>query len=323
MEYHNQQNNQENKIELVSRLPAAIIVASLIVAGALLMRSEDDQRSITQISKSEIERSDLEETVLPSKGILLPVTWKDLGVKLVSVGVINAKKMMEIQASKGVITTEDENLLYSENNGQLTITEKNAPYLLNMLWALGLASKNPILDTGEITNPAYGGQHRFASTAGWTIADGNPMDHYSRHRFFNLTSEQQILVEKVSRGIYRPCCSNSAHFPDCNHGMAMLGLLELMASQGVGEQDMWKAALAVNSYWFPEAYVAIASVLQDKGIAWRDMSPIDILGYDYSSASGFSRIMSQTIQTEKKGSNVNCTVSGASEVKRGPSGCGV
>ena len=59
------------------------------------------------------------------------------------------------------------------------------------------------------------------------------MNHYSMHRFIVLTPEQQALVEKVSKGIYRPCCGNSVYFPDCNHGMAMLGLLELMASQGV------------------------------------------------------------------------------------------
>ena len=73
------------------------------------------------------------------------------------------------------------------------------------------------------------------------------MDHYSRHTLIKLTQKQQALVDTVSRGIYRPCCGNSAHFPDCNHGMAMLGLLERMASQGASEQDMWKAALTVNS----------------------------------------------------------------------------
>ena len=87
------------------------------------------------------------------------------------------------------------------------------------------------------------------------------MDHYNRHIFFKLTPEQQALVDKVSRGIYRPCCNNSTHFPDCNHGMAMLGFLELMASQGVSEQDMWKAALAVNSYWFPDTYINIATYI--------------------------------------------------------------
>jgi hypothetical protein len=44
-----------------------------------------------------------------------------------------------------------------------------------------------------------------------------------------LTAEQQALVEEVAAEIYRPCCNNSTLFPDCNHGMAMLGFLELLA----------------------------------------------------------------------------------------------
>src|SRR3989344_7376730 len=106
-----------------------------------------------------------------------------------------------------------------------------------------------------MTNPEYGGAGNFASTGGWTLAKGDAMDHYSAHPFIMLSREHQELVERVSKGIYRPCCNNSTHFPDCNHCMAMLGLLELMASQGVSEEDMWKAALAVNSYWFPDTYL--------------------------------------------------------------------
>ena len=186
-------------------------------------------------------------------GVELPVVWGDLGAKLVSVGAIDAEKFTALYASRGGLSEEERALLLGNSEGKLRMTAENAGYLLNLLWALGLASKNPILETGEMMNPAYGGAGNFASTAGWTLANGNAMNHYSRHLFFNLTPEQQALVDKVSRGIYRPCCSNSTHFPDCNHGMAMLGLLELMASQGVGEQDMKKTALTVNSYWFPSA----------------------------------------------------------------------
>ena len=144
-------------------------------------------------------------------------------------------------------------------------------------------------------NPAYGGAGNFASTGGWTIAKGNAMEHYSKHKFFDLTSEQQALVDKVSRGIYRPCCGNPTSFPDCNHGMAMLGLLELMASQGVSEQDMWKTALVVNSYWFPDTYLTIATYMKDKGIDWKDVNPQEILGINYSSAQGYKNIVSQVV----------------------------
>ena len=105
------------------------------------------------------------------------------------------------------------------------------------------------------------------------MAQGNTMNHYSKHEFISLTPEQQQLVEQVSWNIYRPCCGNPTYFPDCNHGMAMLGLLELMASQGVNEEDMYKAALAVNSYWFPETYINLAKYFESQGTPWKKLTP--------------------------------------------------
>ena len=137
---------------------------------------------------------------------------------------------------------------------------------------------------------------------------GDPMDHYNRHMFFTLTSEQQALVDKVSRGIYRPCCNNSTHFPDCNHGMAMLGFLELMASQGVNEADMWKAALAVNSYWFPDTYVTIATYMKNKGTEWQNVNAQEMLGFDYSSGSGYAKIASQVAKPAQRSVGGGCSV---------------
>ena len=53
-------------------------------------------------------------------------------------------------------------------------------------------------------NPAYKGAGNFASTGGWTLAKGSAMDHYNMHSLVTLTAEQQALVDRVSRGIYRP-----------------------------------------------------------------------------------------------------------------------
>lgn len=273
----------------------------------------------------ETPTSALEEAVLPSEGVMLPVSWGDLGAKLVSVGAIDADKFTAIYTQRGAFTDEYKNLLFGQDDGNLKITKDNAGYLLNLFWALGLASKNPILHTGEMVNPAYGGAGNFASTGGWTIAKGNPMDYYGKHLFFNLSREQQALVDKVSRGIYRPCCGNSTHFPDCNHGMAMLGLLELMASQGVSEEDLWHAALAVNSYWFPDTYITIASYMKNKGIDWKDVNPQEILGINYSSAAGYQRIASQVVSPQQHSGENGCGVSTGGTVSplRQEGGCGI
>ncbi len=251
----------------------------------------------------------LEEEVITSKGVELPVTWGDLGKKLVAAGAIDPVKMAALYQGRGGFPAEYQKLLEQGGNGKIVITRDNAGYLLNLLWALGLANKNPILeDKTEMMNPAYGGAGNFASTGGWTIAKGDAMNHYNMHALVTLTSDQQKLVDKVSRGIFRPCCGNSTHFPDCNHGMAMLGLLELMASQGISEQDMYKAALAVNSYWFPDTYLTIATYMQGKGVAWEKVSPKEMLGADYSSGAGFQNIQSKVSVPSNNGGNGGCGV---------------
>ena len=271
-------------------LLAAIIMAGVIIALGIVYQPQSSVRVV-------------KEAPLKEK-FELPVIWNNLGRQLVEAGVIDGERFKKLYIGE----EEYDKLLNSDNLGKLEITRENAGLLLNLFWALGLANKNEILEKGEMANPKYGGVGNFASTGGWTIAQGNAMEHYSRHKFFDLTPEQQTLVDKVSKGIYRPCCDNSTHFPDCNHGMAMLGLLELMASQGVSEQDMWKTALTVNSYWFPDTYLTIASYMKNKGVEWKNVNPQEILGVNYSSAQGYARIAAEVTQPQQQ---------------RGGSGCGV
>ena len=147
----------------------------------------------------------------------------------------------------------------------------------------------------------FGGDaSKFASTGSWTLAKGDVMDHYSKHSFIKLTKDQQAMVDRVSKGIFRPCCGNSVHFPDCNHGLAMLGFLQLMASQGASEQDMYKSALAVNAYWFPDTYLTIASYLKTQGRDYSQTPPQELLSAQYSSAQGYKQILSQVQPVQGK-----------------------
>jgi len=312
-------------------VPIAIVIAGAMLSGTIYYNFQNPSNSAVGIknqktvAEENIPISAFEESVLPSAGVALPVSWDDLGAKLVSVGVIDADRFKALYDERAAFTQEYRTLLLGENDDKLKITADNAGYLLNLFWALGLASKNPILDSGEMVNKAYGGAGNFASTGGWTMSQGSAMDHYSRHKFFSLTAEQQDLVDRVSRGIYRPCCNNSTHFPDCNHGMAMLGLLELMASQDVSEQDMWKAALAVNSYWFPETYLTMAVHMKNKGVVWKDVIPQEMLGINYSSASGYQKIASQVVQPQGRQGGSGCSVETGEAVapQRQQSGCGI
>lgn len=234
-----------------------------------------------------------EKVVLSPEGVTIPAQWGDLGKQMITAGVIDAEKLEELYAQRGGLSDEERALLYNENNGNLKIDADNSRFVLNLLWALGLGNKNPILDEGTIQSPQYGGAERFAATGGWSLAVGNSMDHYSAYNFVVLTPEQQVLVEEVSKNIYRPCCNNPTSFPDCNHGMAMLGLLELLASQDATEAEMYKVALQVNSYWFPDTYLTLANYFQERDVDWADVDAKTVLGPTYSSASGYGQIRGQ------------------------------
>jgi len=306
-------------------LPASIIVAAAMIASAWIYTGGLGYRENQPAPEERARQSALEEVVLPSDGVLLPVVWRDLGIQMVRSGVIDKEKFEKLYESRGGLGQDEKKLLDSADNENIKITEENSGFILNLFWALGLGTKNEILASGPMADARYGGAGNFASTAGWTLARGNAMDHYSKHSFVTLTREQQAMVERVSRNIYRPCCDNSTYFPDCNHGMAMLGLLELMASQGVSEEEMYRAALEVNAYWFPDTYLTIAQYLNAKGIDWQEANPQEILGVGFSSISGYRRILDSVdakAQPQGSGCGVDAAPQQQNQQKSG-SGCGV
>src|SRR3990167_6252083 len=289
-------------------LSTSILISSILIVGALVygagLKSANQDKIDSITKKLEIN---FEKEIISEEGYELPAKWGSLGKQLVEIGVIDANKFEMVYDSRGGLNDEDKKLLYGEDNGNLVIDKRNSGVILNLLWAFGLVNKNQILENGPMSDPQYGGAQNFASTGGWTLAQGGAMAHYSRHQLVVLTNDQQKLVEEVSKNIYRPCCGNSTYFPDCNHGMAMLGLLELMASQGVSEADMYDAALAVNSYWFPSTYVTIAKYFAERGVEWDEINPKDILGSAYSSATGFGQILAE-VEPVKGGSGNSCGV---------------
>jgi len=299
--------NEKQKITFLNKgyfLPLTIIVSALIVGGAIIYISEDiPELPVDKDSQGQAPNVVIDEaSVIPPEGVELPIVWGNLGSQMMANGVIDGPQLESLYAQRGGLDEEMKSILYGQDNDKIKINSQNSGFLLNIFWALGLGNKNPILEEGPMSDPRYGGAGNFASTGGWTLAKGDTMDHYSKYNFISLTPEQQALVEEVSQGIYRPCCGNSTYFPDCNHGMAMLGLLELMASQGVSEKEMYKIALRVNSYWFPDTYLTIAKYLQEKkNISFNEADPKEILGKNYSSGSGFAAIQKQVAPVQGGG----------------------
>ncbi|MDO8430111.1 MAG: hypothetical protein Q7S73_01980 [bacterium] len=295
-------------------IPISIFLSSLILASAWIYTKGLNTTENSQLSA--IVSEQLVETAE------LPVVWKDLGKQMIEAGVIDAEKFESLYSGRSGLTKEMKELLYGSDNGNLIISEENSGFLLNLLWALGLGNKNDILEKGPMSDLRYGGAGNFASTGGWTLAKGDAMEHYSKHQFMKLNPSQQALVERVSKNIYRPCCGNSTYFPDCNHGMAMLGFLELMVSQGASEEEMYKSALVLNTFWFPDTYSAIKQYLAQKGLDWNKISPQELLGSDFSSGSGYQKILSELKSFQPKNSG-GCGVDAGLPAPKSSSGCGV
>jgi len=234
----------------------------------------------------------LYEQINPKDGYKLPVSYGDLGPRLLESGVIDYDAFAAIyENGNNPLSADQIDILQSGSGEQIVITAENAHFLLNFFWAVGLVNNNPILTDGPMVQNSNGHFERFASTGGWTLAAKPVTELYASIDLIPLTAEQQKRVEEVATAVYRPCCNNSTFFPDCNHGMAMLGLLELMASQGDTTDQMFEAAKYINAFWFPQQTLEIAIYIQTND--WVDFAtadPREVVGKSLSSASGFKGI---------------------------------
>lgn len=265
---------------------------SVILVNKLLVLKSGNDLQKQQIVKEKNFQNNLKnlQGKVIKKDYVFKIKWGNLGKRMVEDGVIDKVKLAQ------AITGTDQlpnNLdrYFSDGQNTIEVNQKNAQFWVDVLWGLGLANRNKILEEGEMT--ADGDASNFASTGGWTLGPVDPMSVYSKFSYINLSEKQQKEVSEIAGGIYRPCCGNSTAFPDCNHGMAMLGLIELMVSQGFSKDEIYKTALAFNTYWFPQTYLDTALYLQKKGKDYEKVLPKELLSENFSSAMG-----SQTISEE-------------------------
>jgi len=239
-----------------------------------------------KVGENLLDLSSLPDKVLPQEGFTLPISWGDIGPKLIALGVIDADKF-----EKGVRPTyEQKKILREGGDIPIKIDMKNGQFVVDMLWALGLAQKSIVYTEGPLGKEFADRKGNFASTGGWTLAKGEAVSYLNRFDLISLTPEQQMRVGEIAKGVYRPCCGNSTWFPDCNHGMAALAAIELMVSKGLSDEEVYKEVLKLNSFWFPDTYLITATYFARQGINWEDVSAKEALGESYSSAKGAGEI---------------------------------
>jgi len=156
-----EENKEESKKHSAGRTwqVVALFLAGFLITGALVSSPDSKNDSL---EPGEVV---LEEAVLPSDGVVLPVVWGRLGSQMTEAGVIEKEKFLALYGQRGGLTDEERALLEGKDNGYLTINSQNAGALLNLLWALGLANDNPILKEGPMVSPQYGGDMRWITIA--------------------------------------------------------------------------------------------------------------------------------------------------------------
>lgn len=271
----------------MSRRRAGLLLTSLAAssfAGWPIARARAGLSESAPSLTPEAGRALFEEAaseVLPEEGFQSRISLQDSILKLVSEGVIDPERFATTYADRGRMAAELEYRLIWPSLLPIHLTLDNAVHYVNLLWPLGLSNYMATNATSPVNGKSL---FSFASTAGWTLGhEENGGAYFNRFRIVDLTSEQEALVTRVAESTFRPCCNNSTFFQDCNHGSALLGLLQLGASQGLTEDELYEEALAFNSFWFPQIYMQTAlyfKVLENKD--WADLDPKLLMGANYS-----------------------------------------
>ncbi len=262
-------------------------------------KSEVKQLSATTQNSDQLVEI-LKQQVLPPRGYTTSIKWKDLGKQLVESGVIDKQKYQEAFANDPESLAEMKHLDNSSDDN-MVINEGNSRFMVNTLWALGLVNKSQVLDEGPMKTE--GDLGNFASTGGWTLGTKEATALYSSKEIIQLTSKQQDLVKKIAENVFRSCCNNPTSFPDCNHGMAALGYIELAVKAGLPEKQIYQDLLALNSFWFPQNYVQMAAYFSQQAVSsgnkqnfkWDKVDAKLALSKEYSSGQGAQRIQ-QSVQ---------------------------
>ena len=277
------------KVQQIAWIVIGVVVVFFLGMGAGYFQWGRDE---TAEAKQKAEATKLYEQISPKSGYNLSVSYGSLGPQLLESGVISYDALSELYKNSGTSLTADEIKALREGSDQeIVITPENARFLLNFFWAVGLANNNPILTEGPMVQYSDGKVEGFASTGGWGLATKPVTELYASLNLIPLTPEQQKLVEEVATQIYRPCCDNHTLFPDCNHGMAMLGIMELMASKGATSEQMLEAAKYINAFWFPQQTLETAMFLKmNQNVDFADADPKLVVGKELSSASGFKMV---------------------------------
>lgn len=258
------------------------------VVGALFWASNSTRFLMHIKGKQTAALGRMSRDVLPLEGHKLDVSFGDSIQQLVKAGVISPQKFKFVYAKRGGLPTWVEKLFTQPSSEPITMSFQTAPYMLNLMWPLGMATMTLFNKKSGLNGPELG---RYASTGGWVLgAARNGGGYFNKVSAIDLTTEQEARVLEVAKNSYRPCCNNSTFFQDCNHGSALLGLYELAASQGASIDELYNIGRSANSFWYPDEYIEMAYFFQKlEKKSWYQVAAKTILDKKHSSIGGWQK----------------------------------
>lgn len=272
----NQEQSKNSLVFIFSLMLFVIFIAAYVRGGGVKNFPPADNAPYNEIAAK----------VVPAGGFKTKIVLGNSLARLVEYGVIDLEKIDNIYESRGGLNEWEKNLLTVGSSEPLTLNASNSGFLLNALWGLGLANKTDFNKTSPINGDDL---YYFASTGGWILGKAeNGGEYFNKFAIIPLTPEQEEIALEVAQNTYRPCCGNSTFFQDCNHGSALLGVIELGAARGLLEEELYKTALMFNSFWFPDTYIKTAlyfKIFEDT--EWENIDAKKTMSFNYSSASGW------------------------------------
>jgi len=272
---------------------AIIAAGASLFGGGFLTRLLTEPGSKTSSGVAQKTYAEL----LPKEGIAVNATWGDLMPRMVAAGALDPVKFTA--AEKRPLTDVEQRILTSGADEPIRIDADNAHFVLNALWGVGIANRNPILTTtGPMATLAAEKRGQLASTGGWTLGQKSGGEYLAQFDLIPLTESQQQVLEQVAANSYRPCCGNPTAFPDCNHGAAGLAMAELAAAAGASADEIFAALKGFNSFWYPNQYYVLARYFERRGTPWPKTDAKVVLSANYSSGQGWQKISAQLQQEE-------------------------
>lgn len=233
--------------------------------------------------------------ILPWAGYSSSIALKDSIVRLIAAGVIDLEKYLSFKGGEANFSKAWLAMLHEPTEDPIHLSSDNAAEFVDILWPVGLANRLAANAEGSIGGPDV---DTLASTGGWGLGHAESGGQYfNAEDIVDLTDEQAELAVRVAKSTFRPCCDNSTFFQDCNHGSALFGVLQLGAAQGLDEAELYREALAFNSFWFPGTYVVTALYFKVvKHTEWHEVDPRVVMGEQFSTASGWTNNVAMPLQ---------------------------